>query len=156
MKTPVAFSVIEKNETEKLKSKLFEIIEKLIVENKVDTFLFGSKSQFNSLCQKTVSKIKEKHPHIKRFYVRAEYPYISEQYKEYLLQRYDDTFYPEKILNSGKSAYVERNCEMIDKSQYCIFYYNKQSIASTLKSGTKIALDYAKKHNKNIIVLNDF
>lgn len=156
MKTSVAFSVIEKNETEKLKSKLFEIIEKLIIENKVDTFLFGSKSQFNSLCQKTVSKIKEKHPHIKRIYVRAEYPYISEQYKEYLLQRYDDTFYPEKILNSGKAAYVERNCEMIDKSQYCIFYYNKQSIVSTLKSGTKIALDYAKKHNKNIIVLNDF
>ena len=125
MKTSVAFSVIEKNETEELKSKLFEIIEKLILENKVDTFLFGSKSQFNSLCQKTVSKIKEKHPHIKRIYVRAEYPYISEQYKEYLLQRYDDTFYPEKILNSGKAAYVERNCEMIDKSQYCIFYYNK-------------------------------
>ena len=144
------------NESEELKSKLIEIIEKLIIENKVDTFLFGSKSQFNSLCQEIVSEIKEKHPHIKRIYVRAEYPYISEQYKEYLLKHYDNTYYPEKILNSGKAAYVERNCEMIDRSRYCIFYYNEKSVLSTLKSGTKIALDYAKKHNKNIIMINDF
>ena len=34
------------NETEELKSKLIEIIEKLIVDEKVDTFLFGSKSRF--------------------------------------------------------------------------------------------------------------
>lgn len=61
------------NETEELKSKLCEIIEKLIVENSVDTFLFGSKSRFNSLCQETVTQIKEKYPHIKRVYVRAEY-----------------------------------------------------------------------------------
>ena len=31
-------------ETEKLKCKLFEIIENLIVEQKVDTFLFGRKA----------------------------------------------------------------------------------------------------------------
>ena len=43
------------NETEELKSKLYEIIEKLIVEKQVDTFLFGSKSRFNSLCQETVT-----------------------------------------------------------------------------------------------------
>ena len=72
------------NETEELKERLNEIIEKLIVENSVDTFLFGSKSQFNSLCLSIVTQIKQKYPHIKRVYVRAEYPYISEQYKKYL------------------------------------------------------------------------
>ena len=66
------------NETEELKSKLNEIIEKLIVDEKVDTFLFGSKSRFNSLCLELVTELKEKYPHIKRIYVRAEYPYISE------------------------------------------------------------------------------
>ena len=64
------------NETEELKSKLIETIEKLIVEKQVDTFLFGSKSRFNSLCQETVTELKEKYPHIKRIYVRAEYPNI--------------------------------------------------------------------------------
>ena len=139
------------NETEKLKSKLIEEIEKLIVENLVDTFLFGSKSRFNSLCQEIVTDIKEKYPHIKRVYLRAEYPNISEQYRNYLLKSYEETYYPEKILNSGKAAYVERNYEMIDKSEYCIVYYDKQSAPTTRKSGTKIALDYAIKQNKKII-----
>ena len=51
------------NETEELKSKLIELIEKLIAEEKVDTFLFGSKSRFNSLCLELVTVIKEKNPH---------------------------------------------------------------------------------------------
>ena len=140
-------------ETEELQSKLNGIIEKLIVDEKVDTFLFGSKSRFNSLCLELVTKIKEKYPHIKRIYVRAEYPYISEHYKNYLLERYDDTYYPEKITNSGRAAYVERNYEMIDNSHYCIVYYDEQSVPTTRKSGTKIALDYAIKSKKHIISL---
>jgi uncharacterized phage-like protein YoqJ len=60
------------NETEELKSKLKEVIEKLIIGENVDTFLFGSKSRFNSMCLEIVTEIKEKHPNIKRVYVRAE------------------------------------------------------------------------------------
>ena len=142
------------NETEELKLKLYEMIEKLIVDENVDTFLFGSKSRFNSLCQESVTEIKEKYPHIKRIYVRAEYPYISECYKNYLLESYDDTYYPEKILNSGRAAYVERNYAIIDNSRFCIVYYDRQNAPTTRKSGTKIALDYAVKKQKNIIVLS--
>ena len=112
------------NETEELKLMLCDIIEKLIVENSVDTFLFGSKSRFNKLCHELVTKIKEKYPHIKRVYVRAEYPDINEHYKNYLLESYEDTYYPEKIMNSGRAVYVERNYEMIDKSHFCIVYYD--------------------------------
>ena len=108
------------SETAELKVKLIEIIEKLITEENVDTFLFGSKSRFNSICIELVTEIKKKYPHIKRIYVRAEYPYISEQYKKFLLESYEDTYYPEKILNSGRASYVERNYEMIDKSGYCV------------------------------------
>ncbi|MBQ8550329.1 MAG: DUF1273 family protein [Clostridia bacterium] len=141
------------NETEELKLKLYEIIEKLIVENSVDTFLFGSKSRFDSLCLKLVTELKEKYPHIKRIYIRAEYPYISEHYKKYLLESYEDTYYPEKILNSGRAAYVERNYEMIDKSRYCVIYYDEHGAPATRKSGTKIALDYALKKQKHVILL---
>ena len=115
------------NETEELKLMLCDIIEKLIVENSVDTFLFGSKSRFNSLCHELVTEIKEKYPHIKRVYVRAEYPDINEHYKNYLLESYEDTYYPEKIMNSGRAVYVERNYEMIDKSHFCIVYYDEQN-----------------------------
>lgn len=134
------------NETEELKTKLNEIIEKLIAEENVDTFLFGSKSRFNGLCLELVTELKEKYPHIKRIYVRAEYPDINEQYTNYLLESYEDTYYPEHIIGSGKAAYVERNYEMIDNSYYCIVCYDESNAPTTRKSGTKIALDYAIKN----------
>ena len=139
------------NETEELKSKLYETIEKLIVENSIDTFLFGSRSRFNDLCHEIVTQIKEKYPHIKRNYVRAEYQNIDETYKAYLLENYEDTYYPEQIIGAGKVAYVERNYEMINKSRFCIFYYDEQNAPTIRKSGTKIAFDYAVKQKKEII-----
>lgn len=139
------------NETEELKMQLYNVIERLIIEEKVETFLFGSKSRFDSLCLETVTRIKEKYPHIKRVYVRAEYPNISEEYKSYLLQSYDDTYYPEKLIRAGKAVYVERNYEMIDKSQICVVYYDRTYAPAIRKSGTKIALDYAVMQNKKII-----
>lgn len=139
------------NETEELKTKLHRIIERLITEEGIDTFLFGSKSRFDSLCLETVTKLKQKYPHIVRIYVRAEFPVISDRYKAYLLKSYEDTYYPEKIVNAGRAVYVERNCEMIDKSKYCIIYYDEQNAPTTRKSGTKTALDYAVKQNKEII-----
>lgn len=139
-------------ETEELKAQLTETVEKLITDENVDTFLFGSGSRFNSLCLELVTQIKEKHPHIKRIYVRAEFPYITDQYLAYLLKFCDDTYYPEKILGAGRAAYVERNYEMINNSKYCIVYYDEQCAPSTRKSGTKIALDYAVKKGREIII----
>ena len=46
------------DETEELKNKLSEIIENLIVNENVDTFLFGSKSEFDDLCHKIVTNLK--------------------------------------------------------------------------------------------------
>ena len=52
-----------------------------------------------------------------------------------------------------RAVYVERNCEMIQNSRYCIVYYDENNAPKTRKSGTKIALDFATKLNKKIIVL---
>ncbi len=139
------------NETDELKEQLYQMIQKLIVDENVDTFLFGSKSRFNDLCHELVTEIKEKYPYIKRVYVRAEYPHISETYKNYLLESYEDTYYPERIIGSGKAVYVERNCEMINNSHFCIVYYNEQCTPTTRKSGTKIALEYAVRLKKCVI-----
>jgi len=142
--------------TDETKSELYEIVEKLIVEEKVDTFFFGSKSEFNTISLNIVTKLKEKYPHIKRIYVRAEYQYISEDYKRYLLQNYEDTYYPEKIRGAGKAAYIERNFEMINNSHFCIFYYDELFAPAkykNIKSGTKIALKYARNQGKEIINL---
>ena len=141
------------NETNELRTKITEAVEKLITGENVDTFLFGSKSRFNSLCLELVTELKEKYPHVKRIYVRAEFPYISDQYINYLLEYYDETYFPEKLIGAGRAAYVERNREMIDNSKYCIVYYDESHAPATRKSGTKIALDYAIKKGRKIIIL---
>lgn len=150
-------------ETDELKSKVYNEIEKLIVSKNVKVFLFGSNSEFDYLCHKIVTKLKEKYPHIKRIYVRAEFPYIDNSYRKYLLERYEDTYYPPKITNAGKSAYVQRNHEMINNSGYCICYYDKNYHPSRRKnsnrdlfdyqpkSGTKIAYEYATRKGLTII-----
>jgi uncharacterized phage-like protein YoqJ len=141
-------------ETDRLKAVLYKTIKDLIVNNKVCNFLFGSRSEFDSLCLEIVSDLKREYPYINRIYVRAEYPYIENDYIAYLLKSYDDTYYPENIKNSGKAAYIERNFEMIRRSNYCIFYYDETytpQICQNSKSGTKISYDYALKSTKNVI-----
>ncbi len=142
------------NESDELRSNLIKTIEKLITDEKVDTFLFGSKSEFNTLCLELVTALKEKYPDIKRIYIRAEYPTIDENYKAYLLKSYEETYFPENLIGAGKAVYIERNLEMVDKSRFCVFYYNGNKIQENRKSGTKIALDYAKKQNKKVLLFN--
>ena len=151
------------DETAELKNKLCGIIENLIVNEKVDTFLFGSKSQFDDLCHEIVTDLKEKYTHIKRIYVRSAYQHIPDWYEDSLLKHYEDTYYPEQIKNSGRASYVERNQEMINHSKFCVVYYDenylpprRRNSKSDLtdyqpKSGTKVAYDYAMKKGKIII-----
>ena len=120
--------------------------------------MFGSKSQFNNLCWEIVTQLKEKYPQLRRIYVRAEYPYIDDDYKKYLLEYYENTYYPERIIDAGKAVYVERNFEMIDKSNFCIVYFDekyeparrknsKRALSDYKpKSGTKLAYEYAMKN----------
>ena len=138
--------------TDELVRNLRIAIEHLIVEKKIDTFLFGSKSDFDELCLTTVTELKNKYPHIKRIYVRAEFPYIDEKYQSYLLNKYDKTYYPDRLLNAGRAVYVERNYEMIDKSNYCICYYDGNYKPQKRNSGTKIAYDYASKKDLQILI----
>jgi hypothetical protein len=98
--------------------------------------------------------MKEKYPYIKRIYVRAEFPQISDSYKAYLLQSYEDTYYSGKIMGVGRAAYVKRNFEMIDNSRFCIAYYNESRTPTNRKSGTKIALDYSIKCKREIIIFD--
>ena len=150
-------------DTEKLRLKLSTTIERLIIDEKIDTFFFGSKSQFDSICHEIITNLKEKYTYIKRIFVRAEYPFIDEKYTTYLLENYEDTYFPDHMIKAGKASYVERNFEMIDKSRVCVVFYNpdyapprRRASNNFLtdyqpKSGTKIAYEYAIKKKKTII-----
>ena len=148
--------------TEELKERLYKVIEDLIISEYVHTFLFGSRSEFDSLCLDVVTELKNKYPFIQRVYVRAEFQHISGSYAAYLLQSYDDTYYPERISGSGRAAYVERNQIMINCSDICVVYFKDNYLPSRRKnswrdltdyqpkSGTKIAYEYAVKKGKKL------
>ena len=136
--------------TDELMSCIKKEIEDLVLNKSVDTFLFGSRSEFDRICLDIVTELKNEYPHLKRIYVRAEYPYIDESYTRYLLKKFDYTYYPERLINAGKAVYVERNYEMIEKSSFCIIFYDK-NIPLQRKSGTKLAYDYAVKKRVELI-----
>ena len=69
--------------------------------------------------------------------------------------------------NAGKAVLIERNYEMINKSEFCIVYYNEKYLPPKRKysrncifdyhpkSGTGIAYNYAVKNSKYIVNLFD-
>ena len=70
----------------------------------------------------------------------------------------------DRLWSAGKASYVERNQDMINASDYCVFYYNENYVPelkrppkhnmllpSRRTSGTKIAYEYALKKKKEII-----
>lgn len=155
------------NVSDELKTRLYKEIENLITVDGINTFLFGSKSQFDDLCYEIVSNLKNKYPNIQRIYVRAESEYIdgegSRAYREGLMQLYEHTYYPECASGAGKAVYVKRNCHMIDESSACVVYYDENYMPPRRKqsrrdlfdyqptSGTGIAYQYAVKKKKKII-----
>ena len=154
-----------------------EIVEKLIVEENVTVFNFGSRSEFDTLCHSVVTDLKEKYKHIKRraFTCRSEACTLEserehweeihshfEKREVHLLGVEEEVEHKTKY-DSGRASYVERNYAMVDDSDFCIFYYNeeyqpqrrkesKRSIGTYQpKSGTKIAYKYAVQKKKKII-----
>lgn len=140
--------------TEALKDKLKKIVENLIVNENADTFLFGSKSEFNTLCYDVVTELQNKYRSIQRVYVRAEREFISEEYKRYLLTLYEFTYFPKAVQGAGALSYVKRNQAMIDKCDVVVAYYDDQYIPPTkTKSGTQMAVVHAIKNHKRLINL---
>lgn len=151
------------NETPELIERLTKEIEILITEKEVSIFYFGSKSEFDDLCHKVVTELKTKYPHIKRVYVRSAFQHIPDWYEDRLLKHYEDTYFPKHMEKAGKASYVERNQEMINKSDFCVVYYDENYAPPRRKnskrdlfdyqpkSGTAIAYSYALKRYKNII-----
>lgn len=163
-------------QTAELIKKLDNLLETLIVQKGVTTFLFGSRSEFDTLCHKRVTLLQEKYPHIQRimYPCRSEYVVkkgekerLEKGLKELLkqevtLQDYDGAVVLDRVMRAGKASYIERNQEMITASEYCVFYYNPQYqppkrkyskcdlVEYQAKSGTGLAFAYAK-GKKNLL-----
>ena len=167
-----------------LTENLTKTIEGLIAEEGVKYFLFGSRSEFDDLCHGIVTALKEKYPHIIRvaYTRRSEYAVKAEE-KEKMertwasvlktdvkLKDYDAEVQSDRVFSAGKASFVERNQEMIDDSDFCVFYYNETYLPPRRKrsnrdlssyqpkSGTQLAYEYAIQKSKKTdkVVINTF
>ena len=162
-------------QVEELLPRLKDTIKRLILEEGVRYFLFGSRSAFDDLCHSIVTEYQKEYPHIVRvaYTRRSEYAVKAEE-KEHMertwasvlkteisLKDYDAEVQSDRVYSAGKASYVERNQVMIDDSDFCIFYYNENYMPpkrkrtnrdlSTYqpKSGTRLAYEYAVRKSKD-------
>jgi len=154
MKTCCVIGHRDFEKTKELELRVKRTVTYLIEKENVTEFLFGSKSKFTDFCYDVVTEHKEIVPSIKRIFIRAEYPIISDDYQNYLKTFYEDSFFYSEKQRSNKFSYIRRNQVMIDKSDFCIFYYNANYLPKTPRqSGTRIAYEYAIKKEKRIFNL---
>ncbi len=164
---------------EEIRQRLLNVVTDLIMQG-ADTFLFGSRSEFDSLCWETVTELKTQYPNIRRISYNTphECSFTSQEEREKFEQicfhltgkeehfsDYESAVKSQKSINATRDTYVMRNQEMIDNSDVCVFYYNKDYLPPRRKqskryvadyqpkSGTAVAFAYAKQKKKIIINL---
>ena len=144
-----------------------QVIKDLIVHKGVNTFLFGSRSEFDDVCHDIVTNLQKAYPQIKRimYKCRSEYAVKKEEkaqlektcskllHREVQLKDYEGEVMSDRLWSAGKASYVERNQDMINASDYCVFYYNPQyQPPKAGASGTRLAYDYAFRKKRDTII----
>ena len=152
MKSCSFFGHRDTPQTEELKQQVRETVERLIVKEGVDTFLFGSRSKFDELCHIVVTELKEIYPFIRRIAYLCKHENgclvgagtsLKRKIKdltgrdEYVAE-YEEIKKSDRVNAAGRACYVERNQWMINESNYACFWVNKKT------GGANLAYQYAK------------
>lgn len=112
-------------------------------------FYFGGYGDFDALCHKIVTKIKEENPElsIKRIYCVPQERYLRKRSPYFKKDDYDEIIYLSPSFDGWYKSIYFRNCAMIDKSDFIIFYAEEKE-----NSGAYKAYKYAKsKKGKHIV-----
>ena len=166
MKTCSFFGHRDTPQTEELKQKVRETVERLIVKEGVDTFLFGSRSKFDELCHIVVTELQEKYSHIRRIAYLCKHESgclvgagtsLKQKIKDLTgrdeyVGEYEEIKKSDRVNSAGRAAYVERNQLMIDKSEIIILHLDKEKRGGK-PSGTILAYDYAINKAKKTIII---
>lgn len=136
--------------TAELENRIEEVISELVLKENVDTFYFGGFGDFDEYCHKAVSRLREKHPNIKRIFCLSDERQLRKSKRPRYLK---DTDYEEFVYLTIEFDYwysriYYRNCEMINQSDYIVFYIRDKENSGAYKS-----FQYAQKHKKQIIEL---
>lgn len=122
-----------------VKASLYEAIERLICDQRVDTFYVGTQGSFDRMAYAALAELRQRYSHIKVYRVLAYMPKQSEADSA-------DTIVPEGIENAHpRYAIIHRNYWMIDHSDYVIAY-----VTHTF-GGAYQAVERAKRKGKETI-----
>ena len=160
MKTCSFFGHRDTEQSEELKQKVKDIVERLIVEESVDTFLFGSRSNFDELCHIVVTGLKEKYPYIRRIAYLCKHESgclvgagtsLRQKIKDLTgrdtyVAEYEEIKKSDRVNSAGRASYIERNQCMVNNSDYVIFY--RDGNCEEKYSGTIKTFSYAKSRKK--------
>lgn len=135
-------------ETDELVRELTKQIEYLVRDEGVTTFLFGAFGEFDVLCNRIVSQVKVDFPYIERVLCLSDRKYLSKRNRADWMNetKYEDFVYLELDYDFYYTRIYYRNCEMIRKSDFDIFYIRNHE-----NSGAYKAYKFAKKNKSKII-----
>lgn len=124
----------------------------LITKENVRLFYFGGFGEFDDLCHKIVSELKNKYPNIYRIFCLSDprHQRLSKRPIWIKDEDYEEIIYLNLINDYWYKRIYFRNCEMIDRSDFVAFYVNHSE-----RSGAYKALQYAIKKKKQIINICD-
>ena len=105
-------------------------------------FYFGGYGDFDELCYKIVTKMKEENPalQIKRIYCVSQERYLYKKVRYFNRENYDEIIYLTPSFNGWYKSIYFRNCAMVDNSDVIIFYAEERE-----NSGAYKTYKYAKK-----------
>ena len=130
--------------SENWKSELKNKLENLIKNENFGVFYFGGFGKFDELCHQVVSELKQKYNHIKRIFCLADPRHLRVSKRPTWLTQddYEEFVYLDLNFDWWYQRIYFRNIEMINQSDYVIFY-----VENTKNSGAFKAMQYAKKPN---------
>ncbi len=121
-----------------LEIRLRKVLVEIIEEKEIDVFYLGGYGDFDMLCAKVISKLKEEYMHIKSYLILA---YYSPKMNQQNAMLYDGTIYPNLEHIPKRFCILERNKWIINNSEIIISYV-KYSFGGAYKT-----LELARKRN---------
>ncbi|HHZ07054.1 MAG TPA: DUF1273 domain-containing protein [Clostridiales bacterium] len=138
--------------SEKIDELVSSAIEELLKTDTSFLFYTGGMGEFDKKCSSVVRAAKKQHPELLIRLVLV-LPYMSNKLntdKDYYESNFDDILIPSELADVHyKSVITERNCWMIDQSDYLIAYVRRDF------GGACATMKYAKKLKKDMVNLAD-
>lgn len=110
--------------TDKLWEDIPSAIKSLIEDCGVNTFYFDRFGDFDEYCHRAVSVMKAEYPNIERVFCLSDERHLNPRKRpSYLLKTdYEEFIYLPLDFDYWYSRLYYRNCEMINKSDFVVFY----------------------------------